>query len=186
VCIQDTTAADERAAHETRPNRALDRAAEVVAVTNDADPAPGEAAGSLAHSRTASKVGIAHGAAARRARLANAATDHPRVIICNRLLARVGSLRARRGMQARRVRRISMSTRSRLGLPTRGRPLSLDARVIMLLPRVLAVGIDRGDTGKAGEGDQRESRICPTIQTRHIVTPGAAGQSGAALEGCSE
>ena len=107
VCVQDVSAADEGAAHEPRANRALDRAAESVAVTNDVDLASLEATRDLAHSPATGEMVFAHAATAHRVRLHYAATDHLPVIVADRMLARVESFPAHGGMHTLAARRMS-------------------------------------------------------------------------------
>ena len=165
VRIQDVSAADEGAARETRANSALDHA-EGAAITNDADLAPGEAAEDLVHSAAVGEMGSAQDVTIRRAVLLDAAIDHLSVIVHDRALARIGSFPACRGMDGRRARRISTVALSRLGLPLR----ALGGSLFMPLPQGFALRLDRGDTGKAGEGHQSESRIGPTIRSPHILS----------------
>jgi len=88
-------------------------------------------------------------------------------------------------MDTLRSRNLCTAALSCLGLLPRGLPLPRGGPVLTPLARVFGLRIDRADNGKAGEDGQSESRIGPTIQARHIVTPDDTGHGGAALEGCS-
>jgi hypothetical protein len=186
VRIQDVSAADESAARETRLNRSLDRATQGVAVTNHADLTPGETTRPLAHLAATGEAGFTHDAAIRQAPLVDAATDQCPLIDHDRALARIRSLPAYGGMDSLRVRGLSATARSRLGLPlpclsfTRGAPL------LVHLTRLFASGIDPGNACEARKGDHSEGHIGPAIPSPHNATPVVADPNGAALEGCSE
>src|ERR1700758_832949 len=92
------------------------------------------------------------------------------------MLARIGSLPASSGMNTLRACSVSA-----MALPCRGRPPVGDP-VLLPLARVFSPHVDRSDGGKAGEGNQSESRIGSTIRTPHNVTPDATGPGGAVLE----
>src|SRR5215470_18238452 len=86
VAVEDVSAADERAAHETRPNGALDSAAEAVAVANDADRPRGGAAGDLTHPAASGEIVFACDAGIRRVPRLDAASHRRLVIGRDRML----------------------------------------------------------------------------------------------------
>jgi hypothetical protein len=113
-------------------------------------------------------MGVGHEALIRRAPLAGGASSRLAMMVSERVLPRMGSFVVRSGTDRLCARGMSAAALARRCLAPRRLPLSLEGPLRVPLAHVPGLRVDRGDTRKAGEGHQGESRAGPAVQSRHM------------------